>query len=131
MPILLPLTFLCVGYLLYQVLAGATLALPIAAGLIAGFGASALGLGPLASFALGGLLFMAVIALGRFAALMLRSRHARFALALLFALPAGIAGYSAVHALALVGGFDFVTVALAGGCTCAAVAAHRLIRRPT
>jgi len=40
MPILFPLTLLGAAFLIYAIFAGATLALPIAAGLAAGFGSA-------------------------------------------------------------------------------------------
>jgi hypothetical protein len=75
MPILFPLTLIGVGSLFYAVFAGATLALPIAAGLTAGFGSASIGLSPLLSIVVGIVVFMGVIALGRFSALMLPSQH--------------------------------------------------------
>ena len=58
--ILLPLSLIGVGFLVYAVFAGATLALPIGAGLAAGFAASALGVSPLASVAIGVVTFVSL-----------------------------------------------------------------------
>jgi hypothetical protein len=126
MPILLSLALIGAGFLLFASFAGATLALPLALGLYAGFGASALGIPPFSSFMIGTTLFMAVIGAGRFASLTLRTPQARAAIALLFAVPAGIAGFSAASAIALLAGFSGVLLPLASGLACAAIAARRL-----
>lgn len=121
MPILLPLTLIGVGYLVYLLFAGATLALPIALGMAAGFGASRLGCPPLLACMLAVMALATVAAASRFAALMLVSLQARIALAALFAVPAGLAGYSCGQPLGVFAG-------LIAAIACAAVAAHRLLR---
>lgn len=128
MPIMLPLTLIGVGYLIYQLFAGATLALPIALGVAAGFGASHIGYSPFMAFVIGALAFMAVIAASRFAALKLTKPQGRIALALIFALPAALVGYSIAHLLAALvdsTGVVFGVIAAAG---CAAVAAQRMLK---
>ena len=90
MPIMLPLTLIGVGYLIYQLFAGATLALPIALGVAAGLGASHIGYSPFMASLIGTLAFMAVIAVSRFAALKLTNPQGRIALALIFVIPAAI-----------------------------------------
>lgn len=128
MPIMLPLTLLGVGYLIYQIFVGATLALPLAAGIAAGFGTSRLGCPPLFAILTGLLVFFAVIGTGRFAALTLTSPCARAALATLFAIPAALAGYSVAHALGWFAGVTGIIAGLIGAVLCAAIAAHRLMR---
>jgi len=126
MPILFPLTLIGVGFLIYALFAGATLALPIGAGLAAGFGSAALGIAPLPSIVIGIAAFMGVIALGRFAALSLSNRPARGMLIAVFAIPAAIASFSVASAFASLAGFASFAVALVAACLIGAVAAHRL-----
>lgn len=128
MLIMLPLTLLGVGYLIYQTFAGATLALPLAAGIAAGFGTNSLGCPPLLATLIGLLAFVAVIGTSRFAALTLASPYARAALAALFAIPAALAGYSVGHALGWFAGVTSIIAGLIGAVLCAAIAAHRLMR---
>lgn len=128
MPIMLPLTLLGIGYLIYQIFAGATLALPIALGVAAGFGSSHLGCSPLLAIVIGTLVFLGVIGISRFAALKLASPHARAALAALFAIPAALAGYSVAHALGWFAGGTGIIAGLIGAGLCAVIAAHRLLR---
>lgn len=126
MPILFPLTLIGIGFLFYAVFAGATFALPIAAGLMAGFGSASIGLSPLLSIVIGIVVFMGVIALGRFTALMLPSQPARAILILLFAIPAAFTGFSVASAFAALAGFASIGVALIAGALTGIVAAHRL-----
>lgn len=126
MPILFPLTLIGVGFLIYALFASATLALPIGAGLAAGFGSAALGIAPLPSVIIGIAAFMGVIALGRFAVLSLSSRPARGVLIAVFAIPAAIAGFSVASAFASLAGFASFVVALVAGGLSGVVAAHRL-----
>jgi hypothetical protein len=128
MPIMLPLTLLGVGYLIYQIFAGATLALPLAIGTAAGFGTSRLGCPPLLAFVIGLLVFLAVIGTSRFAALTLANPYAKAALAAPFAIPAALAGYSVAHALGWFTGGTRIIAGLIGAALCAAIAAHRLMR---
>lgn len=126
MPILFPLTLIGVGFLICALFASATLALPIGAGLVAGFGSAALGIAPLPSIVLGVAAFMGVIAFGRFAALTLSNRPARGVLIAVFAIPAAIAGFSVASAFASVTGFASLVVALVAGGLSGVIAAHRL-----
>ena len=128
MPIMLPLTLLGVGYLVYQIFAGATLALPIALGIAAGFGAAHFGSSPLLAALIGLMAFVGVIGASRFAALRLGSPYARGALAALFAIPAALAGYSVAHALGWFAGGTGIIAGVIGAALCAAIAAHRLMR---
>lgn len=128
MPIMFPLTLIGVGYLIYQLFAGATLALPVALGVAAGFGASQIGYSPFMAFLIGTLAFMAVIAGSRFAALKLTNPQARIALALVFALPAALVGYSIAPALAALVGATGVVFGVIAAAGCAAVAAQRMLR---
>ena len=62
MPILFPLTLIGVGFLIYALFASATLALPIGAGLAAGFGScTRSAVAPLPSVIIGIAAFMSVI----------------------------------------------------------------------
>lgn len=126
MPILFPLMLIGVGFLIDALFASATLALPIGAGLAAGFGSTALGIAPLPSIVIGIAAFMGVIALGRFAVLTLPSRSTRGVLIGLFAIPAAIAGFSVASAFASLAGFASFAVALVVGGLSGVVAAHRL-----
>lgn len=128
MPILLPLTMIGFGYLIYQLFAGAALALPIALGMAAGFAASQLGFSPIIAFAFGVSAFMAVIAISRFAALKLTNPYARIALAILFAVPAALTGFSLAHAMGVMIGTGGVVAGVVAAAACAAIAAHRLMR---
>ena len=121
MPILLPLTLLGVGYLAYLLFAGATLAPPIALAAAIGVGASRLGCPPLLACILAMLAFVTVVAASRIAALTLVKPQARIALASLFAVPAALAGYSVGAGLGVFAG-------IVAAITCAAIAAHRMVR---
>ena len=128
MPILLPLTMIGFGYLIYQLFAGATLALPLALGFAAGLSASHLGFSPFTAFVLGVATFMAVIAAGQLAALKLTSPFARIAVALLFAVPAALMGFSLAHALGVLVGTTGIVTGLIAGAACAVTAAQRVLR---
>jgi hypothetical protein len=128
MPILFPLTLIGFGYLIYQLFAGATLALPIALGVAAGFGASQLGWPPFTAFVLGVIAFMAVITASQLAALKLTNPYARVGLATLFAVPAALTGFSLAHALGVLVGTSGTVAGLIAAAACAAIAAHRLMR---
>jgi hypothetical protein len=107
---------------------GATYALPIALGVAAGFGASHLGCAPVTAFLVGVLAMMAVVAAMQLAALKLANPYAKGALALLFAVPTALAGFSFGHALGLIVGTAGIAIGLIAGASCAAVAAHRIMR---
>jgi len=128
MPIALPPTMFGFGLIVYYLFFSATHALPLLAGLAAGFGASALGASPAMSFAMGAITALFTIAAGRFAGLTVRSRTARIALHMAHALPAAAAGYALVAGLATLSGFGGagVIVAPVAALACALVAAQRL-----
>ncbi|WP_165322370.1 hypothetical protein [Rhizorhabdus phycosphaerae] len=128
MPILLPLSLIGFGFLIYQLFAGATLALPIALGVAVGLSAHQLGCSAFASIAVGVIAFMGVIAASRAAALKLTNPHARIALAVLFALPAALAGYSLAHALGVLVGTTGIVAGVVAAVPCAAIAAQRMLR---
>lgn len=128
MALTLPLTILGLGLLVTYLFAGATHALPLLAGVMAGFGVSALGASAPVSFAVGAVTAFVVIAAGRFAALSVRGRTARSAIQAMFALPAAIAGYSLASSLASLGGLGGASMILAtlAAIGCAAIAARRV-----
>lgn len=128
MPIMLPLTMIGFGYLIYQLFAGATLALPLALGVAAAFGASQLGCAPFTAFIFGVVAFMAVMTASQLAALKLTNSYARIALATLFAVPAALTGFSLAHALGLLVGTSGIVAGVIGAAGCGAVAAQRLMR---
>lgn len=127
MPIMLPLTMIGFGYLIYLLFAGATMALPIALGVFAGFGAHQLGVAPLTAIILGFLAFMAVLTASKVAALKLASPYTRIALALLFAVPAALTGFSLARALGVLLGTTGIVFGLVGAAACAAIAAKRAL----
>ncbi len=128
MPILLPLTMIGSGYLVYQLFAGATLALPLALGFAAGLSASHLGFSLFTAFLLGVGASMAVIAAGQLAALKLTSPAARVTVALLFAAPAALTGFSCAHALGVLVGTTGTVTGLLAAVACAVIAAQRVLR---
>ena len=128
MPILLPLAMIGFGYLVYQLFAGATLALPLALGFAAGLSASHLGFSPFTAIMLGMTAFMAVVAAGQLAALKLTSPLARIAVALLFAVPAALMGFSLAHALGVLVGTTGIVTGLIAAVACAVIAAQRVLR---
>lgn len=128
MPILLPLSLMGFGYLIYQLFAGATLALPFALGVAAGLAAHQLGCSIFASFVIGVIAFMGVIAASRAAALKLTNPYARVTLVLLFAVPAALTGYSLQHALGVLVGATGIVAGAVAAVACAAIAAERMLR---
>lgn len=128
MPIMLSLTLIGFGYLIYQLFAGATLALPIALGVAAGFGANQIGCSPFVAFILGVATFMAVIAASQLATVKLTNPYARIALVIAFAVPAALTGFSFAHALGVLLGTSGIVIGLIAAVACAAIAAHRLMR---
>jgi len=75
-------------------------ALPFFAGVTVGFAAYHSGSGPVAAMIVGAIAGSAVLVLGQVAFMRLRSTLMRAALALLFAVPATVAGYHAARGLA-------------------------------
>lgn len=128
MAITLPLTLLGLGLFLYFLFGAATHALPLAAGLAAGFAATALGVSPALALLAAILAFLFAVAAGRFLGLKARDPLARAALVLAFAAPATIAGGTIGLALAEIFGlarFAVIAAPLAG-LACGFVAANRL-----
>ena len=108
----LPLALIGVGFLIHLLFKAASYALPLFAGLSAEFAAMHAGTSGAGAIVIGTAAFMAVIAAGTITTLLLPSRHARFAVALLFAVPAAIGGFQAALALShLAGGGASGTVA--------------------
>src|SRR5690606_18365769 len=102
--ILLPLALLGIGFLLYLILAGATYALPLFVGLAAGLAGFGAGLSIAVALLVGVIAFALAIAAGRFMALTLHG-HGRLGVALAFAIPAALAGYSVGRMIAALTGF--------------------------
>jgi hypothetical protein len=87
-------------WLLYTL---ATLALPVFAAMTLGMWAHAQGSGVMAAIAVGLLAGILTLVVGQFLFAVIRSPLWRLALGLLFAVPAAIAGYHAVHGIAGMG----------------------------
>lgn len=110
--ITLPLALIGVGLMIYLLFAAATFVLPIYAGLSAGFAALHAGASYTSALLLGIIAFLLVIMLGHAATQLLPSRRARTAIALLFAVPAAIAGFQVASALLRLGDVGSWGVAL-------------------
>lgn len=125
--ITLPLALIGVGVMIYLLFAAATYVLPIYAGLSAGFAAVHAGASYTSALLLGMLAFLLVVMLGQMATQLLPSRHARTSIALLFAIPAAVAGFqvaSALLHLGSVGPWD-VMLSLSAALATVTVAAKR------
>lgn len=124
--ITLPLALIGVGFMMYLLFAAATYVLPIYAGLSVGVAALHAGATYMGAMLLGFLVFLLVIVLGQIATL-LPSPRARTAIALLFAVPAAIAGFQVASALLHLGGVGRwgVTFSLAAALATGTVAAKR------
>ena len=94
------LGFVGLGYLCWLIFALAVYALPLFAGITAGLSAYHSGSGPIAAIAVGAIVSVIVLLAGQITFRTLRSTPVRAAIALLFAMPAAIAGYHAAHGLA-------------------------------
>lgn len=130
MAILFPLSLIGFGACIYYLFVCATLALPILIGSAVGTTSHAAGNAVPLSLLLGVAAFMGAVALGRFAALTLRSTLGRGMLMLLFACPAALAGFFITGAMARfagAGGF-VMPLALCGALFCGAVAAGRVVQ---
>lgn len=127
--ILLPLALLGIGFLFYLILAGATYALPLFVGLAAGLAGFEAGLSITAALLVGIIAFALAIAVGHFVALTL-PKHGRLGVALAFAAPAAVAGYSGGRMVAALTGLAdvYVVIAVATAAICAALAAQRVAR---
>ena len=99
MLITLPLALLGIGLLVYLLFVAATYVVPLYAGLSAGFTALHAGTSYTAALLLGATAFLIVILVGKTATRLLPSRAATVVILLLFAAPAGIAGYQVAYAL--------------------------------
>ena len=124
--ITLPLALIGVGFMIYLLFAAATYVLPIYAGLSAGFAALHANASYTSAMLLGIASALLVIMLGQMAA-QLPSGHARFAVTLLFAVPAAIAGFQVASALLHLGGVGSwgVALSLAAALATGTVAAKR------
>ena len=94
------LGFVGLGYLCWLIFALAVYALPLFAGITAGLSAYHSGSGPIAAIAVGAIVSVIVLLAGQITFRTLRSTPVRAAIALLFAMPAAVAGYHAAHGLA-------------------------------
>lgn len=109
--ITLPLALTGLGFMIYLLFSAATYVVPIYAALSAGFAALHAGATYPSSMLLGVFAFMLVIMLGQIATLLPPPRI-RIAIALLFAVPAAIAGFQVASALLHLGGVGREGVAL-------------------
>jgi hypothetical protein len=119
------LSFVGLAYLCWLLFALAVHALPCFAAVTAGVAAYHSGSGPIAAIIAGAIAGGIILALGPVAFTRLRSSVMRAALALLFAVPAAVAGYHAARALAhlVVPALGWrETVAIAGATIVAATA---------
>jgi hypothetical protein len=94
------LSFVGLAYLCWLLFALAVHALPFFAGVTVGLAAYHSGSGPVAAIIVGAIAGGIILALGQVAFIRLRSSLMRAALALLFAVPAAVAGYHATRGLA-------------------------------
>jgi hypothetical protein len=94
------LSFVGLGYLCWLIFALAVDALPLFAGFTAALAAYRSDSGPIAAIAVGAIMSVMVLFAGQIAFRTLRSTPVRAAIALLFAMPAAVAGYHAAHGLA-------------------------------
>jgi hypothetical protein len=127
------LSFVALAYLCWQLFALAVHALPFFAGVTVGLAAYHSGSGPVAAIIVGAVAGGGVLVLGQVAFTTLRSSLVRAALALLFAVPAAVAGYHAARGLAqLVVPAEAwrETIAIAGAIIVAATAFTRMWLSP-
>ena len=94
------LSFIGLGYLCWLIFALAVNALPLFAGVTAGLAAYQSNSGPIAAIAVTAIVSVIVLLAGQIAFRTLRSTPVRAVIALLFAVPAAVAGYHAAHGLA-------------------------------
>lgn len=125
--ITLPLALIGVGFMIYLLFAAATYVLPLYAGLSVGFAALHAGASYTSAMLLGILAFLLLIMLGQMAMQLLPYRQAQIAIALLFAIPAAIAGFQVASALLHLGGVGSwgVALSLAAALATGTVAAKR------
>lgn len=123
------LSFVGLAYLCWLLFALAVHALPFFASVTSGLAAYHSGAGPVAAIIVGAVAGVVVLVLGQVAFTTLRSSLVRTAVALIFALPAGLAGYHAARGLAyLVVPAEAwrETIAIAGAIIVAATAFMRM-----
>jgi hypothetical protein len=116
-------------YLLWLLFNLAAHALPVATGISLAFWMRDLDYGYVAAILCGFAAGIAVLVIGQFLFTVIRSPIVRLAIALLFAIPAGIAGYHAVRGvmgLAIDPGMTLSTLSWVGGVTIAITAWIRL-----
>jgi hypothetical protein len=94
------LGFVGLGYLCWLIFALAVYALPLFAGLTAGLAAYRSGSGPIAAITVAAIVSVIVLFAGQIAFRTFRSTPVRAAIALVFAVPAAVAGYHAADGLA-------------------------------
>ena len=94
------LAFVVLGYLCWLIFALAVYALPLFAGITAGLAAYHSNSGPIAAIAVAAIVSVMVLLAGQLAFTTLRSTLVRAVVALVFAVPAAIAGYYAAYGLA-------------------------------
>jgi hypothetical protein len=123
------LSFVGLGYLCWLIFALAVNALPLFAGVTAGLAAYHSGSGPIAAIAVGAIVSVIVLFAGQVAFRTLGSTSVRAAIALLFAVPAALAGYHAArglaHLLVPIEGWQ-ETMAIAGAIMVATIAWARI-----
>ncbi len=127
------LSFVGLAYLCWLLFVLAVHALPFFAGVTVGLAAYHSGSGPVAAIIVGAVAGGVVLVLGQVAFTTLRSSLVRAALALLFAVPAAVAGYHAARGLAqLVVPAEAwrETIAIAGATVVAATALMRMWLSP-
>ena len=123
------LSFVALAYLCWLLFALAVHAPPFFAGVTVGLAAYHSGSGPVAAIIVSAIASSVVLVLGQVAFTTLRSSLVRTALALLFAMPAAVAGYHAVRGLAqlIVPAEAWrETIAIAGATVVAATAIMRM-----
>ena len=94
------LSFIGLGYLCWLIFALAVNALPLFAGVTAALAAYQSNSGPIAAIAVAAIVSVIILLAGQIAFRTLRSTPVRAVIALLFAVPAAVAGYHAAHGLA-------------------------------
>jgi hypothetical protein len=97
------LSFVGLGFLCWALFALAVYALPFLAGVAAGFAAYHTGAGPIAAMLVGLIAGVVTLAAGQVISAAVHSPLLRFPIALLFAVPAAVAGYHATLGLARIG----------------------------
>lgn len=125
--IALPLMLIGVGFMIYLLFAAAIYVLPLYAGLSAGLAALQAGASYPGALLLGITAALLVVFVSQAAVQLAPSRHLRTVIALLFAMPAAIAGFEVASALLHLGGIGSwsIVFALAAAIATGVVAAKR------